>query len=46
MITDKNDNCMGKKYADGFFCVNGLDKHKMLEIAKKTRIDGIITYGG
>lgn len=38
-----NDN-PGQKYANAFYCVSTTDKEKVLEIAKKEKINGIVSY--
>lgn len=43
IVTDKNPDAIGFTYADKSIVVDGTDKEKILEYAKKFNIDGIVT---
>jgi Biotin carboxylase len=40
---DYNENAIGVKHADEFYCVSTIDEHGVYESAKKFRADGIVT---
>lgn len=43
VLCDYSRENIGIKYADRFYCVSTLDKEAILEVARKEKIDGIIT---
>ena len=43
-MCDINADSPGKKYSDKFYNISISDKQKILEISKKEKIDGIISY--
>lgn len=43
IVLDYDENAIGKKMCSHFFCVSTLDYERVFEIAKKERIDGIMT---
>lgn len=44
VVCDKNKNAYGKKYSDYFFPYNITDYKKILNLTKKLRVNGIITF--
>lgn len=44
ILCDGDANCYGKKYADKFHNISTSEKYKILEIATKYKINGIISY--
>ena len=45
ILSDYLDNCIGKEYADIWEPISTFDIEKNLEIAKKYKIDGVLTLG-
>lgn len=43
VLCDYNEKCVCKKYCDVFYLVSTYDIEKLLEVAKKENVDGIIT---
>ncbi|MXQ72768.1 ATP-grasp domain-containing protein [Clostridiaceae bacterium DONG20-135] len=43
LVVDWDDTCIGKKYADKFYCSSTLDYDAIYNIALKENIDGIVT---
>ena len=44
VISDIIAECPGKKYSDKFYNISISNKQKILEISKKEKINGIISY--
>lgn len=44
ILCDGDVNCFGKKYADKFYNISTSEQYKILEIATKNKINGIISY--
>ena len=43
LVCDKNPDCIGKKEADLFYCVDIINVNNVYDVAKKENIDGIIS---
>ncbi|MDQ2085657.1 ATP-grasp domain-containing protein [Herbivorax sp. ANBcel31] len=44
ILCDFLPNNPGQHYAEKFYCLSTTDKEKMLEIAKKEKVDGVVAY--
>jgi len=44
ILCDGDPNCPGKKYVDKFYNISISEKKKILDIAKKEKINAIISY--
>ena len=43
ILCDKNPNCIGRSLSDSFYEVDTIDDEKLLKIAIKEKIDGVIS---
>lgn len=43
VVCDKNPNCIGRNFADIFYEADIIDENEMLKIAKKEKINGVIS---